>query len=140
MTPEVEEAIAEINAHFVGHTVLVAPDKDGGACVIVEAVELGATYAQDDTWFGFHITHACPYADVYPHFVRGDLSRADNRALGEALSGGHQFPQPGVVVGDVMPSRPAVQISRRSNKREAGSCLETPILKAIKVLRWLMSR
>jgi hypothetical protein len=140
MTPEVTEAIEEIKQHFRGHAVLVGPDKDGGACVIVEGVGLGSVYTQADSWIGFHITHACPYADVYPHFVRSDVSRADGKALGEAISPNCQFPQPGVVVDNVLQSRPAIQISRRANKREANSDLETPLLKTLKVLRWLMSR
>jgi len=140
MTPDVQEAIDEIKQHYRGLNVLVGPDKDGGACVIVEGVALGPPYAQPNSWIGFHITHACPYADVYPHFVRHDLSRTDRNALGEAITPGHQFPQPGVVVGDTLPSHPAIQISRRANKREPNSDLETPLLKTLKVLRWLMSR
>jgi hypothetical protein len=77
MTPDAQEAVYEIKQHFRGFNVLIGPDKDGGACVIVEDVALGAPYAQPDSWIGFHITHACPYADVYPHFVRHDLSRSD---------------------------------------------------------------
>ncbi|RWQ69332.1 MAG: hypothetical protein EOS85_29400 [Mesorhizobium sp.] len=140
MTPEVAEAVDDIKRHFGAGAVLVSPDKDGGAVVIVEGVALGKPYAQAETWVGFHITHACPYADVYPHFVRGDLKRADGLDLGEAITAPHQFPQPGVVVGDAIGSRAAVQISRRANKRDAGSGLETPLLKALKVLRWLKSR
>jgi hypothetical protein len=140
MTPDVQDAIDEIRQHFRGLNVLVGPDKDGGACVIVEGVGLGPLYTQPDSWIGFHITHACPYADVYPHFVRHDLSRTDDNPLGEAISPGHNFPQPGVVVGDALPSRLAIQISRRANQREPNSDLETPLLKTLKVLRWLMSR
>ncbi len=140
MTPEVEEAIDEVRQHFRGHEVIVGPDKDGGACVIVEAVSLGAPYSQPDSWVGFHITHACPYADVYPHFMRGDLSRTDKKDLGEGITQNHKFPQPGVVVDNAMAARPAVQISRRSNMRDPQSTLETPLLKLLKVLRWVMSR
>ncbi|MFZ5676734.1 MAG: hypothetical protein ACOZAM_27555 [Pseudomonadota bacterium] len=140
MTPEVEEAVEEVRTHFPNAAVQVAPDKDGGACVIVDGVDLGTPYEQADTWVGFHITQACPYADVYPHFVRVDLSRIDKKPLGEGLSTGQTFPQPGVVEGDEMKSRSAVQISRRSNKRDPNSDLETPLLKLLKVLRWLRSR
>jgi hypothetical protein len=140
MNPEVTEAIEEIKQHFHGHTVLVGPDKDGGAYTIVEGVALGTAYAQADSWVGFHITHACPYADVYPHFVRGDLSRADGKPLGEAITPNHQFPQSGAVIANTLPSRSAIQLSRRANKRDANSDLETPLLKTLKVLRWLMSR
>jgi hypothetical protein len=140
MTPEVQEAIEEIRAHFRGHAVHVGPDKDGGACVIVENVATGPSFAQSATWIGFHITHACPYADTYPHFVRGDLARKDGKPLGEAITPNHQFPQPGVVPNNTLAPRSAVQISRRANKRDANSNLETPLLKALKVLRWLNSR
>src|SRR5690554_4089523 len=115
MTPEVEEAIEEVRRHFRGHEVIVGPDEQGRSCVIVENVALGAPYSQSHSWIGFHITHACPYADVYPHFMRGDLSRVDNKGLGEGITQNHNFPQPGVVNGSAMAARPAVQISRRSN-------------------------
>ena len=139
MTPEVEEAIEEIRQHFKDCKVLVGPDKDGGACVIVEDLPLGAPYGQSHSWVGFHITHACPYADVYPHFMRGDLARADKKPLGELMTQNHKFPQPGVVEKSTIPPRPAVQISRRSNKRDPQSDLETPLIKLLKVLRWVMS-
>jgi len=138
MTPDVEEAIDEITRHFKDHSVLVGPDKDGGACVIIEDVDLGPAYAEK-SWLGFHITQACPYADVYPHFVRGDLRRTDGGAFSEAVTKGHTFPQPDVVPNGKLPSRSAVQVSRRANKREANSDLETPLLKTLKVLRWLKS-
>jgi hypothetical protein len=140
MTPDVVEAVDEIKGHFGGYSVLVGPDKDGGAVVIIEGVRLGAPYVQPDTWLGFHVTQACPYADTYPHFIRADLKRVDGRDPGEAITAGHQFPQPGVVVGNVVAPRSAIQLSRRANKRDADSDLETPLLKTLKVLRWLMSR
>jgi hypothetical protein len=140
MTPEVTAAIDELRVHFVGRTILVGEDAQGGACVIIEDVEFGPPYTQTTSWVGFHITHGCPYADVYPHFVRGDLIRADGRPLGEAMGGSHQFPQPKVVVRGALPSRPAVQISRRSNHRETDSTMETPLIKLLKVLKWTRSR
>lgn len=60
--------------------------------------------------------------------------------MGEAITQNHQFPQPGVVLNDLLAARSAVQISRRANKRDANSNLETPLLKTLKVLRWLNSR
>lgn len=138
MTPDVQEAVDEITRHFRDYRVLVGPDNIGGACVIIEDVDLGPAYAEK-SWIGFHITHACPYADVYPHFVRGDLRRRDGGAFGQAVTNGHTFPQPDVVPHGTMPSRSAVQVSRRANHREANSNLETPLLKTLKVLRWLKS-
>lgn len=139
MTPEVTAAIDEIRRQYAGHTVLVGPDKDGGACVIVEGVKLGDTYAGAETWVGFHITHSCPYADVYPHFVRHDLVRADSKAHPAGITGGHTFPQPRVVTDGTMPSRNALQISRRAKQRDNQSGIESPLIKLLKVLKWLNS-
>jgi hypothetical protein len=140
MTPAVRRAIDEIARQFVDHRLLEAEDQNGGACIIIERVPLGAPYSQADSWLGFHVTHNTPYADVYPHFARGDLARIDAKALGEGMCSGHVFPQPGVVRDATsMPSRPAVQISRRSNRRDSTG-LETPLLKLLKVITWLKSR
>lgn len=140
MTPEVDAAIAEIRQQYPGHAVLVGEDQHGGACVIVEDVSLGAPYEQATSWAGFHITHACPYADTYPHFLRDDLRRADGQPLGESFSTGQQFPQAGVVVRGKLPTRGAVQVSRRANNRDQTSAVETPLIKLLKVLKWVLSR
>jgi hypothetical protein len=140
MTPEVEAAVAEIRREYAQHAVLVGEDQHGGACVIVEDVPMGAPYVQSTSWMGFHITHSCPYADTYPHFLRNDLQRLDKAALGEAMGAGHQFPTPGVVVDGKLASRQAVQVSRRSNHRDPSSALETPLIKMVKVHRWVLSR
>ena len=140
MNPEVTAAIAEIAASFPDASVTSFPDAHGGAYVILEPVPLGHPYKQAGTWMGFHITAACPYADVYPHFVREDLERMDGRALGEGMGPGNQFPPadaPGVT--EEM-RRKAIQISRRANHRDPNGRLETPLIKLLKVLKWLMSR
>ena len=110
-----------------GAPIEALEDGDGGAYVTIDEVSLaGGPYKQTATWLGFHVTHTCPYADVYPHFVRPDLSRNDGNALGEGMSLG------------TFRNKPAVQISRRSNKRDAAT--ETAAIKALKVMRWLISR
>jgi len=140
MTGDVQTAIDEIAKTCPHSRILVADDRSGGACVLLEGVRLGHPYAHPDTWIGFHVTDACPYADVYPHFVRADLARADGAALGAGMSPNQQWPNLSILVEpDKMPARPAVQISRRSNKRDT-SGLETPALKLMKVLRWMLSR
>ena len=139
MNAEVQLAIDEIRDQFPDLTIIVAPDRSGGACVILENVPVGEAFAQASSWIGFHITHACPYADTYPHFGRADLARRDGQALPEGITPGHSWPQPDVGADtSVMPARPAVQISRRSNRRDAAG--ETPNLKLLKVLQWLKSR
>jgi hypothetical protein len=62
--------------------VTVDHDGAGGAWVMIDPVRLGHTYVQDSTWIAFQITFPYPEADVYPHFVRPDLSRADGAVLG----------------------------------------------------------
>lgn len=140
MSPAVEKAIEAIRARYGADGVLVAADRDGGAYVIVEGVPIGSPFAQEDSWLGFHIPSTCPYADIYPHFVRSDLTRADAGPLGEGLSTGHNFPAlDALKVPGAMPSRAAVQVSRRSNRKDTAG-LETPLHKLLKVIQWLKSR
>lgn len=137
MNSEVKLAIDEIASQFPGHAIVVAEDQHCGACVIVEELPLGMPYAQATSWVGFHITHNCPYADTYPHFVRAGLTRADDRPLADGMTGGHTFPQPGVLRNpSLMHSRPAIQVSRRSNRRDPAG-IETPNVKLLKVLQWM---
>jgi hypothetical protein len=141
MTPEVATAIEELREHFQGKPFQVEEDTRGGAFVVIDQVELQGPYTQVDTWVGFHITHTCPYADVYPHFLRGDLTRLDGAGLGEAMGGSYQFPpQDALPRNAKLTSRPAVQVSRRSNHREPNSTLETTLIKLLKVLKWISSR
>lgn len=125
MTPEVEEAIREIAAAFPKCPLESADDGQGGAFVTLKDVPITGPYEQPASWFGFHITHTYPYADVYPHFVRHDLSRRDKKPLGAALSVG------------TFQNQPAIQISRRSKRLNAAT--DTALLKLQKVLKWLIS-
>ena len=126
LTPEVRQAIDEIAAAFPDATVSVDADGEGGAYVSVRDVALAPIYRQRETWIGFHITYTYPAADVYPHFVREDLCRADGSPLGNGMSPRN------------FRSRPAIQLSRRSNRRNPVT--DTAALKLQKVLRWLNDR
>lgn len=126
LTPEVRQAIDEIAAAFPDATVSTEADGEGGAYVFVRDVALAPIYRQQETWVGFHITYTYPSADVYPHFVREDLCRADGNPLGDGMS-----PQN-------FRSRPAIQLSRRSNRLNPAT--DTALLKLQKVLRWLNNR
>lgn len=128
MTKDVAAAVEELREAFPDATVTAEADPQGGAHVTVEPVDPGQRYAQRETWIKFHITFQYPYSDVYPHFVRSDLSRHDGAPLGEGLSVGH--------FGDGI--GPAVQISRRSNRLNPS--VDTAALKLVKVLDWLRSR
>ena len=122
---QVSTAIEEIRSNFPDAQVHVCPDGSGGAHITVDSIELGSPYAQEATWIGFHISYAYPYSDIYPHFVRHDLSRLDNAVLGDGLVSG-QFQ-----------GRPAVQISRRSRDSTAATHC---IAKLRSVIAWLKSR
>ncbi len=125
-TAAVTEAIDEIRSSFPHATVTVDGDGAGGVWVRVDSVPLGPTYMQDSTSIGFQITFAYPDADVYPHFVRPDLSRADGAALGAGFSVCNWGPGG---------NRPGVQLSRRSTRLDPA--VDTAAIKAIKVLKWL---
>src|SRR4026207_120408 len=85
LTPEVKAAIEELKEAYPGG-VEVTEDGVGGALVIVDSVKLGPPYVQPTTWVGFQITPLHPNADIYPHHVRQDLSRLDEKPLGSGTS------------------------------------------------------
>lgn len=137
MTPEVEGAVAALSTQYGADAVLAVEDRHGGAYVVVEGIPLGEAFVQDESWIGFHIPSTCPYADVYPHFVRADLARSGGGRLGEGFSTEKSFPdQDGLKSAGAMPARQAVQISRRSNRKDSAG-LETPLHKLLKVIEWL---
>jgi hypothetical protein len=122
--PQIEKAIEEIRSSFPDCRIEVEPDGAGGAHVVVHDVPLGPPYAQAAIWVGFQITFQYPYADVYPHFTLHDLARTDGRGLGEGIGNGANFR-----------GKPAVQLSRRSNKLNPAT--DTAALKLLKVMQWL---
>ena len=126
MSPTVALAIDELRETFDGATVSIKEDSEGGAFVRIEPVDPGVPFAQRETWVGFRITAQYPYADVYPHFVRADLTRVDGQPLGQAMS-------PASFDG-----QQAIQVSRRSNHLNPAT--DTASLKVLKVLSWMASR
>ena len=126
LTAQVTDAVEDIQAAFPDVEVAVREDGNGGAFVIVDPVDLGAPYAQRDTWIGFQITFQYPYSDVYPHFVRGDLTRIDDHGLGDGMS------------ATIWEGRQAIRLSRRSNHLDPTT--DNAVLKLMKVLEWLRSR
>lgn len=121
--PQIEKAIAEVRSSFPDSRVDTEPDGGGGAFVVVHDLLLGSPYVQPKIWVGFQITFQYPYADVYPHFTCADLARADGRSLGEGLGNANWR------------SKPATQLSRRSNK--LNPAIDTAALKLLKVMQWL---
>lgn len=125
MTPEVASAVDEIRATFPYATVDAREEGDG-VVVIVHPVDPGPPYRQRATWIGFRITFQYPYADVYPHFLGGDLARVDGEALGEGITATR------------FENQNAIQVSRRSNRLNPAT--DTAALKLTKVLHWLATR
>jgi hypothetical protein len=123
---EVASAIDEIRLSFPDATVDVREDGEGGAFVTVSPVDLGAVYVQRETWIGFHITFQYPYSDVYPHFIRGDLTCTDRAPHGSGMTAGR------------FEDRAAIQLSRRSNHLDPE--IDTAVIKLWKVLTWLRNR
>lgn len=126
MTPEVTQAVEELKGAFPSSAVIATETGDGGAHVIIDPVDLGDAFDQCKTWIGFTIGFQYPHADVYPLFVRSDLTRADGAAHGQGISAGQSFQD-----------RPALLLSRRSNNLNPS--IDTAALKVTKVLAWLRS-
>jgi hypothetical protein len=127
MKHAVEKSIEELRKTFPSAAVSIEEDGDGGAYVTLDPVPLGEPYAQAETWVGFHIGFQYPASDVYPHFMRYDLSRRDGAALGVGMSKAVQYR-----------SRTATQISRRSNNLDPAH--QTAAHKLLKVLTWMQSQ
>ena len=125
LSPIIGEAVEQIRHSFAESAVTVEGDGMGGAWVVVDPVPLGPTYAQDDSWIAFLITFAYPDADVYPHFIRPDLSRVDGAPLGAGFS---------QTIWGLSGDR-GLQVSRRSNR--LNPAVDTAATKLLKVLKWL---
>lgn len=125
MLPEVEEAVAEIRAASFGKEVQAVPSEDGGAEVTVEGVDLGERYEPRETFVGFRIHGNYPFSQVYPHFVRPDLRKADGTPL----------PNPGMTSGQQWRGQPAIMVSRSSPRWNPNR--DTAVGKLHKVLEWL---
>ena len=123
MLPAVARAIEEIRCIFEGCGVEAEADGSGGAFVMVTEIRLGCPYVQATVWIGFQITFQYPYADVYPHFTNTELARLNGGGLGEGFGLGS------------FQGRPAMQISRRSNRLNPQT--DTAALKLLKVVRWM---
>lgn len=131
MKEAVQAGVSAIVARFGDDRVRVVEDGQGGAWVEITDVELGDPYDQETSFVVFVLPFNLPNADVYPLFLRHDLSRRDHAALGEGFANtALSWP------GDPNP-RPVTQVSRRT--RGAFS-LQTSLQKLEKVLEWVRSR
>jgi hypothetical protein len=126
MTPPVEGAVEELRASFPDAEVVVSGTGDGGVLVTIDPVFLGYIYDQDSTWVKFAISFQYPHADIYPLFVRPDLTRIDGRDHSPAIASGS------------FQGEPATQVSRRNNRLNPAT--DTAAIKVLKVVEWLRSQ
>src|SRR5260370_2040018 len=121
MTPEVTLAVEEIRQIFGGHNVDVQEENQGGAYVTVNGITIGPRFSPSTSWIDFLVTFQYPRADVYPPFLDGTLQ----------VTGGGNFPA-GITTGHIWREKPALQVSRRSNRWNAAT--DTAALKLAKVI------
>lgn len=132
MKEAVAAAVAAIVSRFGNDRVRTVPDGQGGAWIELVDVELGEPYEQATSFLICLLPFNLPAADVYPVFMRHDLTRSDHQPLGDGFSAtALAWP------GDDQ-SRPVVQVSRRT--RGSAFSLQTPAQKIDKVLEWVRSR
>ncbi len=125
-------ALADVMDAYGENKTRVIPDGQGGAWVEIADVPLGGPYAQTTTFVICLLPFNLPAADIYPLFIRNDLSRTDSGPLGEGFSSTFvTWP------GEDAP-RPVTQVSRRT--RGNAFALQTARLKIEKVLDWVRSR
>jgi hypothetical protein len=124
MKTEVTRALEELKKQFEPAVLTAREDGQGGAYVILEPMSLGSRFRPDSTWVGFQIPAQYPYADIYPVFIGGDVTRADGVAFVAPVTPGHHFE-----------TRPAIQISRRTGAVEVHQ--QNATSKILKVLAFL---
>jgi hypothetical protein len=132
MKEAVEAALANIATAYGAERIRSVPDGQGGAWIEIADVDVGDSYTQETTFVICLLPFNLPAADVYPLFVRHDLTRCDGNGLGEGFSATSvNWP------GDAEP-RPATQVSRRTRGSEFA--MQTPLQKIEKVLDWIRTR
>ena len=135
MKNEVAKAAAQIKAAYPSLAIQVYECPCGGAFIFIEDFKLGPPYRQTDTWVGFFISNACPFADTYPFYIRPDLSRLDGKDLKNPIHITQTWATGHPALGD----RPAVMVSRRQQHQ---NCIgvETPLIKLQTVMKWLLNQ
>jgi hypothetical protein len=138
MKPDVALAVAELEAALIGSAVRVKEDRDGGAYVVVDNVAVGDSFSPRSSWVGFHVVWTYPDSDVYPHYISADLKYVGSGATP------NQHPEGNLPValtrGATMPGfdLPAIQVSRRSNHRNADT--DTASQKLLRIIDFLRTR
>ncbi len=127
MTPAIQQAISEVQVRWPEAKVTHVEDGGGNVTVFIDPIEIGDQYVPSKTWIGFTLQAMYPDADVYPHFISGQIVRADGKEFGESFGKGHNFHD-----------KEAIQVSRRTN--DWNGAVDSAETKLIKVVAWIKSR
>ena len=128
----VREAFATIVNAFPDTQMSSHPDGQGGLWVELTDIPLGPNYEQHSTFLVFLLPFNLPGADIYPTFVRPDLTRGDGSGHGDGF-GVTQLTWP----AEESP-RAVTQLSRRT--RGGAFTSQTAAQKIIKVIDWLVTK
>ena len=126
MNQEVAEAIEQLKRAYAPSAVTVTDDGQGGAYVVVEAVDLGERFVPATSWMGGHLSPLYPSADIYPVFIDAGVRRADGKAFEVPITAGANFQ-----------GRPAWQVSRIN--RQVQIAPQTAVMKFAKIRDFLES-
>jgi hypothetical protein len=138
MKPDVALAVGELEASLTGSAVRGKEDRDGGAYVVVDDVAVGDSFSPRSSWIGFHVVWTYPDSDVYPHFISAGLKYVGSGATPNQHPDG-DLPA-ALTRGATMPGfdLPAIQVSRRSNHRNADT--DTACQKLLRIIEFLRTR
>lgn len=126
--PNVAKALESLTTTFDDWELVTVPDGQGGLWVESPRVALGPPYTQATTYLVFLLPFGLPGVDIYPMFVRHDLTRIDGQPLGPA------FQQTSLAWPGEAGPRPVVQVSRLTQGNLAA---QTAAQKITKVLGWM---
>lgn len=124
----VATAVEQLRGAFADHELRVVPDGQGGAWFEILDIDLGSTYEPARTFVVGLLPFTLPASDIYPLFIRADLTRCDGRPLGDAFQV-TTLSWPGEPT-----ARPVVQVSRRTRNNFTA---QTAAQKVGKVLHWV---
>jgi hypothetical protein len=124
VTEDVAAAVVDVRRAFGEYLVHAWPDGSQGAYVVIDELNLGSFWKPATSWLGFIISYLHPDADCYPHHIRGDVLRADEKPLTAPFNANNNFA--GIT---------SVMISRSSPRRRKDA--DTPALKAVRLLEFL---
>lgn len=127
LTPAVTAAVEAIRTQVAGN-LMAWGDGAGGAHVFLESVDLGEPFTQATTWAAFHLPHTLPEGDLYPLWMRPDLSRSDGKPIGKLNATGQNF----MHRDNKWLTEPAVMVSLRSNDRDPR--IDSPARKLARIL------